>query len=131
MIPHINDRLNDWASWVASGRKVVGLGYPSQCAFQRLTPSGSNLRAPIENEYAWEIERAVHDLDANLRDVVEQFYLHAGTVDSQAKALRICRDTLYVRLHMAHTKIMDWLQCADDDRGRLTASDRFATNRLC
>ena len=130
MILHINDRLNGWASWVASGRKVVGLGYPSQCAFLRIAGSDSNLRAPIENENAWEIERAVHNLDANLRDVVEQFYLHAGTVDSHAKALRICRDTLYVRLHMAHTRIMDWLQCQDDDEERLTASDRFATNRL-
>lgn len=110
MIPYINDKLNIWADWVASGRKVIGLGYPSQVAFIRLTSSTGALRAPIENEQAWEIERAVHGLEQQLRDVVEQFYLHPGTADSHAKELRICKDTLYVRLHMAHTRIMDFMQ---------------------
>lgn len=130
MIPHINDRLNVWAAWVAGGRRVVGLGYPSQVSFARMTPGASGLRAPIENEVAWEIERAVHRIEPNLRDVVEQFYLRAGTADSHAKALRICRDTLYVRIHMAHTRIMEWLQVGDDDEVYLTRSDTFATKQL-
>lgn len=130
MILHINDRLNVWAAWVASGRKIVGLGYPSQCAFQRLTPTSTSLHAPLENEQAWEIEQSVHRLDSHLRDVVEQFYLRAGTAESHAKALRICRDTLYVRLHMAHTRIMEWLQVGDEENECLTRSDTFATKRI-
>lgn len=132
MIPYINDKLNIWADWVATGRKVVGLGYPSQVAFMRLTPCSTSLRAPIENEQAWEIEQAVHRLDANLRDVIEQFYLRAGTAESHAKALRICRDTLYVRLHMAHTRIMEGLQVGDEESEPecLTRSDTFATKQL-
>ncbi len=109
MIPHINDKLNIWADWVATGRKVRGLGYPSQVAFMRLTPSSHALQAPIMNDEACQIDAAVCRLEAKLRDVVDQFYLHVGTVETHAKALGICRDTMYVRLHMAHTRIMDWM----------------------
>lgn len=130
MILHINAKLNVWADWVARGRKVVGLGYPSQVAFLRLTPSSASLRAPIENEQAWQIDQAVRRLDANLRDVVDQFYLRAGTAESHAKALRICRDTMYVRLHMAHTRIMEWLQVGDDEENCLTRSDTSAIKQL-
>ncbi len=133
MILHINEKLNVWADWVATGRRVRGLGYPSQVAFMRLTPSSNTLRMPVENETAWEIERAVHALDRQLREVVEQFYLRAGTAETHAKALRICRDTLYVRLHNAHVKIMEAMQLADDLaelKKCLTASDRIATKHV-
>lgn len=133
MIPHINAKLNVWSDWVASGRKVVGLGYPSQVSFMRLTPNSNSLRAPIENEEAWEIEQAVHRLDAKLREAVEQFYLHAGTAESHAKALHICRDTLYVRIHNAHVRIMDWLQMGDERDALinpLTRSDTLSINAV-
>lgn len=133
MILHINAKLNVWSDWVSSGRKVVGLGYPSQCAFMRLTPNSNSLRAPIENEEAWEIESAVHRLNAQLRDVVDQFYLRAGTAETHAKALGICRDTLYARLHMAHTRIMECLHgcdAAEDGNNCLTHSDTFATKHV-
>jgi hypothetical protein len=133
MILHINSKLNCWAEWVASGRKVVGLGYPSQCAFMRLTPNGGTLRAPIENEQAWEIEQAIHRLDRQLRDVVDQFYLRAGTAETHAKALNICKDTLYVRLHASHVRIMEWLQVGDEEadvKKVLTSSDAFTINAI-
>ena len=132
MIQYINDKLNLWAKWVASGRKVVGLGYPGQCAFTRLTPASSGLRSPMFNDEACEIDRSVCLLDEQLRETVEQFYLHAGTVESHAKELRICRDTLYVRLHMAHTRIMEYLQVGDEsqDENLLTRSDTFRIKQL-
>jgi len=133
MILHINAKLNVWAEWVIGGRKVVGLGYPSQSAFTRLTPTAGSLRAPIENEQAWEIEQAVHRLDANHRAVIEQFYLRTGTGETHAKALRMCRDTLYVKLHDAHVRIMEWLQVGDDDacaKNYLTRSDSIATKHV-
>lgn len=126
MILHINAKLNQWAQWVATGRKVVGLGYPSQCAFMRLTPSSGGWMAPIENETAWEIEQAVHRLDPKQREAVEQFYLRAGTADTHARALHCCRDTLYARIHSAQVRIMEWLQIGDDEKSftnRLTGSD--------
>lgn len=133
MILHINAKLNTWAQWVATGRKVIGLGYPGQSAFTRLTPSSGSLRAPIENEIAWEVEQAIHRLDQPLRDTVEQFYLRAGTAETHAKALHICRDTLYVRIHNAHIRIMEWLQMGDDDclpNTCLTHSDRIHIKRI-
>ena len=113
MILHINDKLSTWALWVASGKRVVGLGYPSQVPYMRLTPSSTAQRSPSMDEDSWEMEQAVHKLDDKLRTTVFQFYLHAGTVESHAKALRICRDTLYNRLHMAHIRIMEILQDCD------------------
>jgi DNA-directed RNA polymerase specialized sigma24 family protein len=130
MILHINSKLNMWADWVTTGRKVVGLGYPSQVAFMRLTPCSNRLRAPIENETAWEIERAIHQLTPCLRDTIHQFYLQAGTVDTHAKALGIHRDTVYTRIHCAHLRIMEWLQVGDEDKNHLTQSDAFATKHV-
>lgn len=115
MIEYINRRLNTWADWNINGRKVVGLGYPSQSAFTRLVPSGSSrLLTPMACEEAWQVEQAVSRMDAQLQEAVRQFYLHAGTADTHAKALHICRDTLYHRLHRAHVFIMEWLQIGDD-----------------
>jgi len=131
MIVFINAKLNTWADWVASGRKVVGLGYPSQVPYMRMTPNAHTLRSPIENEDAWEMERAVHRLDGKLRETVEQFYLRAGTADSHARALHCCRDTLYVRLHSAHVAIMDWMQgCDEANNYYLTQSDTFDTKHV-
>lgn len=130
MILHINDKLNTWADWVATGRRVQGLGYPSQVAFMRLTQSSKTIRAPVENETAWEIERAVHALDRQLREVVEQFYLRAGTAETHAKALRICVKTLYNRLHQAHVSIMCHLHGMDDRKEVLTNLQCLATKHV-
>jgi DNA-directed RNA polymerase specialized sigma24 family protein len=130
MILYINDKLNLWAAWVATGRKVRGLGYPSQVAFMRLTPSSRSLQAPILNDEACEIDSAVCALERQLREVVDQFYLHAGTAETHAKALRICRDTLYSRLHQAHARILERLQMGEDDADGLTGSDTYAIKQV-
>lgn len=132
MIEYINRRLNDWADWCVKGRRVVGLGYPSGPSFTRLAKPTSAI-TPLPEEECWEIEQAIHRLDGRLKVVVEQFYLRAGTAETHAKALRMCRDTLYVRLHQAHVGIMEWLQVGDDARHEknvLTASDRICTKSL-
>ena len=120
MILHINAKLNAWADWVATGRKVHGLGYPSQVSFMRLTPCSNHCAAPILNEEAVEIDHAVCALDAHLRAVVDQFYMRAGTAETHAKALRCCVKTLYNRLHDAHVRVMDHLQMQEYESDRLT-----------
>lgn len=132
MIEYINRRLNDWADWCIKGRRVVGLGYPSRASFYRLARP-PNAITPLPEEDCWQIEQAVHRLDARHKAVIEQFYLHTGTVETHAKALRVCRDTLYVRLHRAHVSIMEWLQVGDEDfsdKRVLTASDRTCTKSI-
>ncbi len=93
MILHINAKLNVWAEWVASGRKIVGLGYPSQCAFTRLTPSSGSWRAPIMHDEAYEIEQAIHALDPYLRETINQFYLRAGTLETHEHGWIFCNET--------------------------------------
>lgn len=110
MIDSIHARLILWSEWCIKGRKVSGLGYPSQCAFSRLTPS-SRISSPNINEQAWLIEKAIHQtLDLEHQIIVNQFYLHTGTAESHAKALGISRDKLYSRLHAAHQKIIQFIE---------------------
>lgn len=109
MIDYIHTRMLTWADWVARGRRITGLGYPTRSAFYN-TPSGGGLMTPIVDEHAWLLEKAIQALDPYLRETVAQFYLHAGTVDTHAKVLRCSRDTVYARLHRAHQRIDAWLQ---------------------
>lgn len=126
MITYINERLNQWVEWRLSGRHIKGLGYPSCANFYRLAPLPTDrVVVPIPNEACYEIDQAVCWLKkhhSNLFEVVMQFYDHAGTAQSHAKALRISERTLYNRLHQAHVLIMEYLQDMDD--GVLTCSDK-------
>lgn len=104
MIPYINNRLNQWARWVATGRKVRGLGYPGVVAFARTVCPGH--RDPEFDENAWETDQAFHALPPELRDLVELFYTRVETVESIARQQGCHRDTIYVRLHAAHHHIL-------------------------
>lgn len=108
MIDRINQRLLAWADWVALGRRITGLGYPSRSVFYS-TPSGGGLMSPVMAEDCMLTERAVSALDPILRAAVMQFYLHAGTGETHAKALHICVKTLYNRLHQAHERVETFL----------------------
>lgn len=118
MITYINERLNQWVEWRLSGRHIKGLGYPSCANFYRLAPLPTDrVVVPIPNEACYEIDQAVCWLKkhhSKLFEVVMQFYDHAGTAESHAKALKISRDTLYARLHRAHVLIMEYLQDVEE-----------------
>lgn len=110
MILHINDLLNIWAEWIVTGRKVVGLSYPSQCAFTRMAHDGGERRGAEFNEDAFAVERAVQSLPRELKNVIMTFYLRTATVEQMAQELNCSRVTLYARLHRAQTEIMGMLQ---------------------
>lgn len=109
MIVYVNSRLVSWAEWVASGRKVVGLGYPSQCAYTRMAAHGGQHRGAEFDEDAWEVEQAVNRLDNDLQQMVMEFYLSTTTVEIMARNLHCHRDTVYARLHRAHHEILGHL----------------------
>lgn len=109
MIPHINDLMNVWAEWVLTGRRVVGLDYPSQCAFTRLAPASGQARGASFNDDAWLVENAVQSLAPDLKRVVMVFYLQNATAEQMARDLHCSRDTLYARLHRAHTEVMGYI----------------------
>jgi DNA-directed RNA polymerase specialized sigma24 family protein len=110
MIPYINGKLDQWGQWVAGGRER--LGYPKQAAFVRLVPTVGASQVLICDDEAMEINRAVQSLDADLRRVVDLFYVKMRSCDGGtiAKSLGCCRDTLYSRLHRAHVKVMEAMQ---------------------
>lgn len=109
MIPHINDRLNNWAVW-SEQRLSSALGYPKAAAFTRLSPGSGHFDvAVVISDDAWEIEQAVSALPENLRVVVMAVYRIRATTDQTCKHLAMSRATLYRRIDELHLVVMDWL----------------------
>lgn len=125
MIAYINDRLNQWARWIATGRKVRGLGYPSSVTWAR-TP-GSGNASPEFNEQAYETDQAWRALPSELKWMVAEFYTRTETVESLARTMGCSRDTVYVRLHTAHNHMLGSLNdiAAGCFRPSLDTSDRI------
>lgn len=109
MILYVNTRLNGWAEWVASGKRVVGLGYPSQCSYTRLSGRSDCVGSPEFDEDAWEMEQAVQRLPADLKQLVIVFYLETSSGEQKAKRLHCHRDTMYSRLNRAHNELLGHL----------------------
>ena len=110
MIPHINNRLNQWALWVATGRKVRGLGYPSAVAWSRQPGSGN--ASPDFDEDSWEVDQAWRALQGprpDLFKLVMLFYTRSESAERLAIRLGCSRDTVYVRLDESHRIIMGHL----------------------
>lgn len=126
MILYINEKLNQWGLWCASGREQVG--YPKRAAFMRLVPSSGASTVTICDDEAMQVNRAVQRLDGELRQVVDLYYIRMRSCDagSIARSLKCHRDTLYARLHHAHVVVMDAIQ----DEELLTGSDRFCKKQL-
>ena len=131
MIDYINHRLICWSEW-AIRRDDGGLGFPRQSHYTKAFISHSRGNIEEINEAAMEIETSVLALRkarSDLAAVVMEFYRKTGSAEYKARALHICRDTLYARLHQAHIWIMGWLQDKDVeqwDRQRLQKNIRAA-----
>jgi len=124
MITYVNHRLNQWARWIATGRKVRGLGYPSCISWARTPGSGNG--SPEFDEDAYSTDQAVRALPAELKDIVERFYLRYGDVGTLMEHYGCCRDTIYARLHRAHQHMLGSLNdiAAGCFRQALDSSDR-------
>ena len=108
MIPHINDRLNQWALWCLTGR-TSNIGFPTKSSYCSLEGRGSSDRSADFNDQAWEIEQAVHGLDDILQCAIKVFYLGKGTAEQKARDCGCTKMTMYNRIDSAQRKILDWL----------------------
>ena len=121
MIEYIGNRLVQWALWCEQ-RASGGLGYPRQAAFTRLARSGGERFdvAFVVSEEAWEIERAVCALSAELRAVAMAVYRVQGTTDQACELLGVSRATLYRRIGALHLAVMERLMdyCVEAGDGR-------------
>ena len=127
MIEYIHRQLIDWADWVAHGRRVAGLGLPSQCSFTKLAASGSAHSAPQIDEEASKMDRAVCALrvtHADLALVVDRFYLRTTTAEILARELGIHRDTVYARIGRGQQEILGYLN-------DIEAGVALPTHRIC
>lgn len=104
--PVVHARLNRWSEWVITGRRVKGLGFPSQCSYTKLTPSTNTHIAPHFQEESYETEKVIHRLEKKQIKIIKQFYLHCGTWETHAKALHCSKSTLLKRMDEIHRKIL-------------------------
>ncbi len=113
MIHYIDARLRRWGHWAERNNRVFGLGFPSECAFMRLTPRQLGSRSDAEyNDDAEEIDGVVIRLQQErpeLACIVRMFYREAGTIQDKAARIGCHRDTLYARLHQAHVIVMEMI----------------------
>ena len=118
MIPHINDRLNNWAAW-SEQRASGALGYPKAAAFTRLAAGGAGHfdGSMVINHDAWEIEQAVTALTDDMRAAAMAVYRVRGTTDQVCVLLHVSRSTLYRRIDALHQAVMDWLLDYYAERG--------------
>ena len=113
MIPYINKRMIDWATWSMRG-KDAGLGYPRKSTYCSLVPIRGGEEVPVvPDAAAWEIERIIVKLRADRPEMYQVAYwvYLAGslTMNRVAQELGCCRDTVYTRLHSLHLHVMDAL----------------------
>lgn len=118
MILYINERLNEWAEW-ALKREDGGLGYPRECSYTRLQARSGSGFVPVDNERAWDVERAVQELGGVSKQVITEMYLRTGTAEQKARSCQCCVRTLFNRLHHAHVLIMERLSMQEDGAGKL------------
>src|SRR5438045_2558071 len=99
-------RMNNWRVWRLSERRSLGA---SPFPIYNLTPRpprGENLMPILAGE-AEETERAVMNLPATLRRVVQVWFLSAGTVNQKRKMLRCRRERMFEMLEDARLVIRD------------------------
>ena len=108
MIEYINTRCSQWATW-RRRKDDNGQGFPKECIYTRLSGRGGKGYNPTIDEAAWEIDQAVRALPVELKKAVMVFYLGRGTSEQKARDCGCHRDTLFVRVHLAHQGIMEWL----------------------
>jgi len=108
MIAYVDARLTQWAEQV--GRGGVYLRGQGSMLGKLIDSGGVLIRstggAPCMDLQSEEMERCVNKLPTKLRSTVMEFYLSFDSTPLQrAKALGICRRSLYERLDKAHTVI--------------------------
>ncbi len=112
MNPYINDRMNRWADWVLSGRRVMGLGYPSRSAFMRLVPADHGPVEPISFEECSETDKAFCALKTVKAELAEALYLYhttSMTKEQMALECNCCVKTFFNRIHAGHEMIQGFL----------------------
>ena len=100
---HVEMKLLVWGEW-AVRRASAGLGYAASSL--SITPGGGVPDLPRGVvESMLEMDSCVSALAKEHRAFVEQVYCHAGTPESHAAKLGVCRQTFYNRRAVIHSII--------------------------
>lgn len=121
-IEHIRQRLENWARW-SQQSEAGALGFPKQCAFARLAPSGGRNEGavPISDLQASETNDAVKSLRFT------QSHLYVVLTLTYAKGLP--RHKVAMRMGKAESTISRNLEDADRAIARWLEDKQIAAER--
>lgn len=130
MIQYIDKLLLDWARW-SRVRRDGGLGFPSSVAI--CVRVSSSLRGDLIglDEQALEIDSIVARMKVSRPElfmIVDLYYLKDATGHEIASKSKCHRDTVYVRLHQAHSYVMDAMH--DNEIERLDVADSLCHQKI-
>lgn len=117
MIPYIDMRLQRWAEW-SCRREDNGTGYAMSVLNRMIVGSEVWAETSFDSRplidcgdvEAMDTEHAVQSLRHELKRVVIECYIQRGTKEQKARSLGMCLKTMYLKLDMAHVRVMDALQ---------------------
>jgi DNA-directed RNA polymerase specialized sigma24 family protein len=107
-IEWVDARLWNWARW-KHGARSGGLGYATLDMSSVLSDRNPEARIPINDDEASTTEVALKTLVREVQQVVEEYYLRPGPVDTIARELGIGTSTLHARMDRAHRGIAGWI----------------------
>lgn len=117
MIQYIDMRLQRWAEW-SCRREDNGTGYAMSVLNKMVVGSevwaetayDSRPLIDVGDCEAMDTEHAVQSLRPELKRVVMECYLQRGTSEQKARALGMCKKSMYLKLDLAHIQVMNALQ---------------------
>lgn len=110
-------RVNEWAAWSVR-LDSSGLGYPSSTAEARTNGGGKRPPGPIVpnlvmNRWAVEVDRAMRNMPADMREIVKARHLGQGSERDKMAAwcakYNVGRTRYYETLDQAYWFIGGWL----------------------
>jgi hypothetical protein len=116
-IEWVDQRLLNWARWVASGGSGV-LGYAGvNLADADAGRDGyASATIPISDVEASETNDAVERLPSELKATIAEVYLGSGGIKDKLKRLACSEATLHRRVDQAHRLLADHFTAQDDKR---------------
>ena len=127
-LKHIQRRLENWAIWSSRGASG-GRGFATRSVLaSEVWSRGSynHVAIPVEDEEAWETDRAVTSLKlskSHLYVMLVHIYLQDKGIALTAKLMNRAQSTIKAQLEQADHAIAAWLEAQAEERERKRAAD--------
>lgn len=133
-LKHIQRRLENWAIWSSRGASG-GRGFATRSVLtSEVWSRGSynHVAIPVEDEEAWETDRAVTSLKlskSHLYVMLVHIYLQDKGIALTAKLMNRAQSTIKAQLEQADHAIAAWLEAQAEERERKRVAARVSEEK--